>query len=57
MKERIISCGDLEKYMGEQGYSKFVRELQKKMKVRSGVPIWIVAQVIEEKDILGGKGK
>lgn len=45
MRNRIIIPEDLEKYMGESSYKKFIKDLSKTMKVKKNESIFIIAEI------------
>jgi hypothetical protein len=50
MKEIIITVQDLLKYMNQIQYENFIDDIRKR--TESKAPIWIIAQILEEKDYL-----
>ena len=53
MREIIIKSKDLKKYMTEKNYFAFITDLAKRFGINiNQEPIWIVAQVMEDRDKL-----
>lgn len=47
MTEILITPSELRRFMSEENYTKFINTLRAKLKNKG--PIWIIAQVSEEK--------
>ena len=50
MKEILITRDDLLQFMTQKNYLKFLTFCQKELKNHELKPIWIIAQILEQKD-------